>query len=172
MASLIEKRIELIVEPLMNERNQLKIDLSAERSKNADLDKKLNRADTTIKVLQAQLHGAQHVSTQTEMFAKSVFDIAQKLAHDDSDKDSETRMFAVPLISTSTVSSLPKAVSPAPNDDKINDNDGSLANDPGNMDVAEEVVVELDGSDSTDIECDAIPANKSSELILGAVINL
>lgn len=144
------------------------------RAKNSEQEKELIHADTTIKVLREQLRGAQHVSTQTEMFAKGVLDIAQKLAHDESDKDSEHRSFAVPLITTSTLS-LPKGVSPRPCDctSSNNNNDASLGNDPGNMDIAEEVVVELDGNDSTDIECDdAEPVNKSSDLTVAAVINL
>lgn len=126
-----EQRIKMIVEALMTERNELKEELMDLRTKNVEWEKKWTKADTTIKVLREQLRGAQHVSVQTEMFAKGVLDIAQKLVHDDKpddiEKESETRaLFTTHTIpSCSVKEAAPKSV----------ENENGVAENSGNNDI-------------------------------------
>lgn len=181
-----ENCIKSIVETLMLERNELKSELIENRTKLLDMEKKYSRADTTIKVLREQLRGAQHVAVHTEMFAKGVLDIAQKLAtddkpYDDTDKDSETRTLIATF--TSPKDATPKETTPRAvykekstenNNENANDDNFNLANAPENMEVAnEEVVVDLDRDEpEDDLEMIEPAEQQRNVLPLSAVIKL
>lgn len=162
IANQFEKRIKLIVEQLMTERNEAKTELADLRTKHAELEKKYSKADTNIKVMREQLRGAQNVSKQTEKFAKGMMGIAQKLVPGLNDekllpdeKDLETHtLFITQTASFSPKSNAPKIVSEnnVVNNDGVNGDKGasSLVNAPEDMDVAEEVIIQSDNDEMAD----------------------
>lgn len=83
----LEERIKDIVSSVMDKRNYLKQELVAKNVLIREFEAKNSQAENTIAILREQLCATKEKFTQADYFAEGVFDIAKKLAYDETQID-------------------------------------------------------------------------------------
>lgn len=75
--SRIEHRIKSIIQPLINDRNELKKELAQIRFRLVDMEKKYWQA--TIEILEVQLRGVQHVCLRSQLCMEDILNLNQRI---------------------------------------------------------------------------------------------